>query len=291
MTSDAYVSPGNSHWYDLGEKWNISYPFGWEPDNDGFRGHVFATDDNSTIVLSIKGTSAGVVGGGGPTSKKDKLNDNLLWSCCCARVDWTWATVCDCYSGPNKCDTNCLEDALIEESLFYPVGITLYNDITYMYPNSTIWLTGHSLGGGLAALVGVTFGAPVVAFESPGEKMAPRRLHLPSPPSTHHVTHVYHNADPVPLGACIGAASTCYYGGYALETRCHLGKSIVYDTVNGDGWKWAVDIRTHSIKVIIDSILSTNASVPIAEPEDDCVECYSWEFGNFSNKTNKANIN
>ena len=64
-----------------------------------------------------------MVGGGGPTSKKDKLNDNLLWSCCCARVDWTWTTVCGCYSGPNKCDRNCLEDALTEESLFYPVGI------------------------------------------------------------------------------------------------------------------------------------------------------------------------
>jgi len=46
-----------------------------------------------------------------------------------------------------------------------------------------LYITGHSLGGGLAALVGVTFGAPVVAFESPGEKMAARRLHLPSPVS------------------------------------------------------------------------------------------------------------
>ena len=36
-----------------------------------------------------------------------------------------------------------------------------------MYPNANIWLTGHSLGGGLAALLGATFGAPIVAFESP----------------------------------------------------------------------------------------------------------------------------
>ena len=50
-----------------------------------------------------------------------------------------------------------------------------------MYPNANIWLTGHSLGGGLAALLGATFGAPVVAFESPAERMASRRLHLPSP--------------------------------------------------------------------------------------------------------------
>lgn len=101
-------------------------------------------------------------------------------------------------------------------------------------------------------------------------------------PSTHHVTHVYHNADPVPLGACTGTGSTCYYGGYALETRCHLGKSIVYDTVNGAGWNWAVDIRTHSINVIIDAILGTNASVPVAVPEDDCVvgnQVQYWRAG------------
>lgn len=44
-------------------------------------------------------------------------------------------------------------------------------------------MTGHSLGGALASLLGVTFGAPTVAIESPGEKMAARRLHLPSPVS------------------------------------------------------------------------------------------------------------
>lgn len=99
-----------------------SYPFGWEPDQDGFRGHVFATPDNSTVVLSIKGTSAGFVGGGGPTSKKDKFNDNLLFSCCCARIDWTWTTVCDCYRGGWKCDQDCLEKALVDESLFYSIG-------------------------------------------------------------------------------------------------------------------------------------------------------------------------
>jgi hypothetical protein len=56
-----------------------SYPFGWEPDEEGFRGYVFATPDNSTIVVSIKGTSTGWFGNGGPTSEKDKKNDNLLF--------------------------------------------------------------------------------------------------------------------------------------------------------------------------------------------------------------------
>ena len=59
----------------------------------------------------------------GPTSKKDKLNDNLLFSCCCARVNPTWSTVCDCYEGAGRCDQGCLERSLEEESLFYSVGI------------------------------------------------------------------------------------------------------------------------------------------------------------------------
>lgn len=190
MTNNAYHSlPGSSGWYDLGGEWNSvciydipslrpifgfnytpsaqSYPFGWEPDADGFRGQVFATADNSTVVLSIKGTSVPFLGAGGPSSKKDKLNDNLMWSCCCARVDWTWTTVCDCYSGSGKCDQTCLEDALAEESLFYPIAIVgtlyslsnvfwndvlimiapnhsqnLYNNLTMIYPNSNIWITG-----------------------------------------------------------------------------------------------------------------------------------------------------
>ena len=97
-------------------------PVGYEPDGDGFRGHVFASPDNSTVVLAIKGTSTGFIGGGGPTTRKDKINDNLLFSCCCARVDWTWTTVCGCYRGGWKCDQDCVEQALIEDSLFYPVG-------------------------------------------------------------------------------------------------------------------------------------------------------------------------
>lgn len=60
----------------------------------------------------------------------------------------------------------------------------LYNNLTYMYPQSDIWIIGHSLGGSLASLLGATFGSPVVAFEAPGEKMAAGRLHLPSPVSS-----------------------------------------------------------------------------------------------------------
>ncbi|OSD02145.1 alpha/beta-hydrolase [Trametes coccinea BRFM310] len=297
MANNAYTEPGQKDWYGIGPGWNISYPFGWEPDADGFRGHIFATPDNSTIIIAVKGTSLmWPVGGGGPTQRKDKLNDNLLFSCCCARVGPTWSTVCDCYEGGYKCDQGCLERSLAEDSLFYSIGVNLYNNVTYMYPNSNIWLIGHSLGGALASLVGVTFGVPVVAFEAPAERLAATRLHLPSPPSTHHVTHIYNTGDPIPMGTCTGVSSTCALAGIALETKCHLGRVIRYDTVTKLGW--SANIIHHGIQAVIEGILSRddvdwsedgkNSSVPAFTSEEDCVDCFNWEFGDYRN-VSKAN--
>ncbi|KAJ7087887.1 alpha/beta-hydrolase [Mycena epipterygia] len=297
MTGNAYALPGNSTWYEVDPAWNTSFPFGWEDKDNGFRGHVFMSSDNSTVVLSIKGTTLQ-----GPTSKQDKYNDNLpvsffltLFSCCCARVDFSWVfrQVCDCYRNSWRCDNTCLTKALIEDSLFYSVGVKLVNDLFFLYPTANVWLVGHSLGGALAALLGTTFGLPAVAFESPGEKLAAQRLHLPMPPVDGPlgpylpaITHVYHNGDPIPQGACTGVASVCAQGGYALETKCHLGKSIVFDTVNKLGWK--VDVRKHVIRDVILKVLEAEGveweegrSVPLAREESDCTECFKWEFGDF----------
>jgi lipase ATG15 len=97
---------------------------------------------------------------------------------------------------------------------------------------------GHSLGGALASLVAATFGVPAVTFEAPGERLAATRLHLPMPvrqskqpsygicsnrllsqPSLHHITHVFHTADPIAMGICNGVTSACAIGGYAMESR------------------------------------------------------------------------
>ena len=169
----------------------------------------------------------------------------------------------------------------------------LVNNITALYPDANIWLVGHSLGGALASLLGTTFGLPAVAFEAPGERLAATRLHLPLPPASAAanspgyfgsapVTHVYHNADPIPQGACTGFGSPCVAAGYALETRCHIGKSIVYDTVGKLGWR--VDVRTHPIRTVILEVIEREMqdgweedcdgflrAVPAAKVEEDCI--------------------
>ena len=155
----------------------------------------------------------------------------------------------------------------------------LIDDLLQIYPSANVWLVGHSLGGALASLLGATYGLPAVAFESPGEKLAASRLHLPLPPPNsdsiavstlshfpsssallpplgHHpiaTTHVYHNADPIPQGACTGFGSPCTHAGYALETRCHLGKSVIFDTVGRLGW--SVGVRHHVIKGVVTDVL------------------------------------
>ncbi|GAA5975590.1 hypothetical protein JCM5350_002661 [Sporobolomyces pararoseus] len=304
MTSNAYTTPDSSGWYDIGGGWNRSDSFGWK--EHGIRGHVFADEKNKTIVVAIKGTSAFIVGGGTETSKNDKINDNLLFSCCCARVDWSWSTVCDCYDSPGTCKQDCLEHAVMTKSAYYPVAIDLYNNISAIYPNSQIWLSGHSLGGGLAAMLSRTYGVPTISFESPGDLLPSRRLHLPLPPpppptnsssnSSHPkqptrslqdelTTHIFHTADPIPMGVCTGTISTCAIGGFALESRCHTGKTILYDTVGRLGW--SVDIRTHPIHIIIDYLLKDDWGVKRRNLVQEAERKRNWLLGWWPGKGNK----
>jgi hypothetical protein len=77
------------------------------------------------------------------------------------------------------------------------------------------------------------------------------------------------------MGTCNGVSSACAIGGYAMESRCHLGKVGVYDTVSKLGW--SVNTRTHAIKTVIDVVLKEDwdpehgISVPVPEEEVDCV--------------------
>ncbi|KAK6458227.1 Alpha/Beta hydrolase protein [Scheffersomyces xylosifermentans] len=293
ISSNAYVrfpldddEKKKSDWIDVGD-WtpdenNTDINFGWE--DIGLRGHVFVSKDNKTVVIGIKGTSgAGLPGGGSDeTSGNDKTNDNLLFSCCCARVGYMWTTVCDCYEKTYTCNQDCLEKELMKQDKYYQAALDIYRNVTATYPPETtdIWVTGHSLGGALASLLGRTYGLPAVAFEAPGEMLATKRLHLPQPPGIpkfmENIWHVGNTADPIYMGVCNGASSTCNVAGYAMETACHTGYQCVYDVVSDKGWR--VNLLNHRIHTVIDDIILTyNETAPCVE-QPPCRDCFNWRF-------------
>ncbi|ORZ17226.1 Alpha/Beta hydrolase protein [Absidia repens] len=277
MTSNAYTGADNTtDWYDLGEPWNLNTSFGWK--SDGVRGHVFSNVDNSLMVISFKGTSVGLWKDG-PTGGNDKINDNMLFSCCCGRIGRVWSPVCDCYEENDYvCKVDCLEKIILKTEFYYDHAMAIYLDVAEQYPNTTIWLTGHSLGGSLASLVGQTYGVPALSFEAPGDKLASTRLHLPHY-NNMPLWHFGHTADPIFIGECSGPGSSCWYGGFAMESRCHTGNLCVWDTVKNYGWR--VDALTHRIKNVINEILNRKNNVlplPECKKETRCQDCEMWTF-------------
>ncbi|KAK9474040.1 Alpha/Beta hydrolase protein [Dipodascopsis tothii] len=277
MTADAYVElPTRNDWFDVGEPFNETAGFGW--DSNGIRGHIFVDSTNSTVIIALKGTSAALFHSDGDTVSGDKANDNLLFSCCCARISYLWRTVCDCYTKSYTCSQSCLEDALFSEDKYYRATLDIYRNVTSLYPDANLWVAGHSLGGAMSSLLGRTYGLPTVAFEAPGELLASQRLHLPIPPVPANETTIWHfgnNADPVFMGVCNGPTSVCWLGGYAMETSCHSGLECIYDTVNDKGWH--ISISNHRIRPVVE-MMEAYETVPKCEVPAPCQDCFDWKF-------------
>ena len=287
MTSDSYIlepGTGDWSWLDIGMGMNYSNSFGWE--GDSLRGHVFADENNSTVVIALKGTSPAVFDGA-ETTTNDKINDNLFFGCCCGQGgQFLWRRVCDCQSSAYTCNQTCLVKALRNENRYYRASIELYGNVTELYPDSNIWLAGHSLGGSVGSLLGMTFGLPTVTFEAPGEALAATRLGLPSPPGADPGApqsrkntgsyHFGHTADTIFMGTCNAATSGCTLGGYAMETQCHTGQVCIYDTVKDKNWRGG--IVNHKILTVISDVLEAYDELAKCESDSPCVDCYNWIY-------------
>lgn len=286
MAQAAYVlEPDTTHWQNISEFHN-STNFGWE--SDGLRGHVWANDKNSTIIISMKGTTMAVFDGA-ETSTQDKENDNLFFSCCCGQQgQLTWRKVCDCATGTYSCNSTCVTKHLRQEHRYYTAAKELYTNVTELYPEANVWVSGHSLGGAVSSLLGMTYGLPTITFESPPEDLAAKRLGLPLPPPIGSdpdaprkrgytgTYHIGHTADPLFLGTCNGITSLCSFAGYAMETACHAGKECVYDVVSDEGRR--VSLTSHSIKTVIEEVLLKYDRVPECVTTPECVDCPLWKF-------------
>ncbi|PIA99591.1 putative lipase ATG15-1 [Cercospora beticola] len=289
MAYDAYVpDPSSKEWKSIGPGnhsiFNHSSSFGW--DSDGLRGHVFLDETNSTMVISLKGTSMALFDGEGST-RKDKLNDNLFASCCCGQGGhYGWKVVCDCMTSAFTCNNTCLASSLETKDHYYNAGRELYGNITARYPQiSNVWLTGHSLGGVVASLLGMTYGVPVMTYEAFPDALAASRLGLPTPPGYHigqsrfsdtGIYHYGHTADPVFMGTCNSLLSGCTLVGYAFQSMCHTGKTCIYDTVKDLGWRSSVS--SHRIVSVISDVLEAYDQVPVCEVTSDCEDCFNWKF-------------
>ena len=80
------------------------------------------------------------------------------------------------------------------------------------------------------------------------------------------------------MGTCTGVASFCSIGGFALETRCHLGQVILYDTVQE--LKWSVNARNHGIKVVVDNLLADDSEwVTRDRKTQEVLSMFNWGWG------------
>jgi len=273
LAANAYLYPdlrNTATWRNSTNVWKYLFSYGWEI--DGLRGHVFEHVRDQIITLSVKGTSL--------NSAKDKESANMICSCNC------------CFS---NCTRQCDRERLLEglPNMYLSLLVIAYDDLRKTYPQHQFWFTGHSMGAVIAALAGMELCHPVVAFSSPGEQLFADRIGLAHACHTGNpsIYHIGYYRDPIYVGNC---GWLCYMAGYRMESKCHHGYECVYnDSIDEDASltlqgaaielqeNWNVQSRrslgsgmiyTHTIKFLIDKVITPSYDVPKCKRVEHCQE-------------------
>ncbi|CAG8630376.1 9010_t:CDS:2 [Acaulospora morrowiae] len=247
MSYNAYIGiSGPYEWVDLEDVDYENIPFGWE--EVGLRGYIFTDPGNSTVIIAFKGTSLKYIYRDGETAPNDKYNASFTMLL--RYIDFIRKGICDCKRGKLRCDGQCvLRESKRPDSYFES---SLYN-------------------------------VPAIVFQTPGEMLYAKRIGLDvNNSSASNIYHFGHSADPIFTGNCVGV-STCYIWGFAMETKCHLGKSCLYDTRSRLGW--SPNIKHHSLLTFIEKVIKEWSSITGGEEEvaqcqseTGCTDCAHWQF-------------
>jgi lipase ATG15 len=172
------------------------------------------------------------------------------------------------------CNKTCLADYITARDSYFQISMAIYQQITKMYPGVSVWFTGHSLGGALAAIAGLATGRPAITFEAPGDRLFAERIGVLQSPIKYNEDNIWHFgvlSDPIFSGRCTGKLSACYLAGYAIETQCHTGNICLLDTNTN------IDIRNHRMINVLQIIENKESFMPICFPElPDCKDCGNW---------------
>lgn len=236
MCANSYLEPGSPNWRDV-PGWESNTRFGWP--NTGIRGYIFEDESAEYVMIVLKGTSLATPVGSGPSAPSDRYNDNILFSCCCAKAGWSWTPICDCVEDSSHCNTECIRSVSTKfNDSYYNIANKIYDVVKTWYPDTTtFWLAGHSLGGALASLTALTKNIPAFTYEAPGEYRFAKLIGLLDGKENNmdkfDIYHFGNLQDPIYWGQCNGITSSCWWFDYALETGCHTGAECVYDFKNG----------------------------------------------------------
>jgi lipase ATG15 len=285
MSYDAYYNINDSNWINIDyNTTNVTI------DANSIKAYLFTDISNNNNVIAIKGTSINLLSMikthiqsiTNSTVRNDRLNDNLYFSCCFYKQnklfdDYT-SNCSNDNTSQNTCSKLCYQESLNYNFNYIHQIITIIDNIKKLidFDNSNVIFTGHSLGGGIASVMGIKYNKPVVTFDSPGIKHYLDLINLDYINKDTNIYNFGHTADSIMHGHC---GTLCKIWGYNIETECHIGNTCIYDSKKKLGY--FDSIRYHQLKWIIDRILPHwKDDFPECIYNNPCTErnCKKWEY-------------